>query len=89
MPRTKVRSYFLPLPVRLSERNVSTKQKPPSFALMEINLLLAKLLWCFDLVLEDEALDWEGSSHMHVMWWKPALWVKFRKRVEEREEERE
>ena len=52
-----------------------------SFAIMEINLILAHMLWKFDLELEDKDLDWEGSSHLHVMWWKPELRVRFRERV--------
>lgn len=48
--------------------------------MMEINLILAKMLWRFDLELIDKSLDWEGSSRMHVMWWKPELKVSFRER---------
>ncbi len=50
-----------------------------SFALVEISLILAKLHWTYDLELLDKDLDWEGQSHMHVMWWKPALNVRLLK----------
>ena len=53
-----------------------------SFAMMEMNLILAKMLWRFDMELVDKELDWEGESHMHVMWWKPDLKVTFRDRVD-------
>lgn len=44
---------------------------------MEINLILAKLLWRYDLELINTNLDWAGESLLHVMWWKPALIVSF------------
>ncbi|KAH7141623.1 cytochrome P450 [Dactylonectria macrodidyma] len=49
-----------------------------NFAYMEINLILAKLHYEFDLELLDEELDWLEQSRMHVMWWKPALNVRFK-----------
>ena len=48
-----------------------------SFALVEISLILAKMHWTYDLELMDKNLDWEGQSHMHVMWWKPAVNIRF------------
>ena len=47
-----------------------------SFALVEINLILAKLNFKYDLELMDPRLDWEGQSTLHVMWSKPSLLVK-------------
>lgn len=44
---------------------------------MEMNLILAKMLWKYNLELVDKKLDWEGTSHLHVMWWKPSLMVRF------------
>jgi hypothetical protein len=46
---------------------------------MEINLVLSKLHYEYDLELVDEKLDWLGQSRMHVMWWKPALNVRFKR----------
>jgi carotenoid cleavage dioxygenase-like enzyme len=57
--------------------------RPPfchSFAMMEMNLILAKLFWSYDLELMNKDLDWEGQSHIHVMWWKPELKVRFHER---------
>ncbi|KAK0636059.1 cytochrome P450 [Bombardia bombarda] len=51
-----------------------------NFAYMEINLILAKLFWKYDLELVDPKLDWEGQSTQHVMWRKPDLMVRFRER---------
>ncbi|KAB8216388.1 cytochrome P450 [Aspergillus novoparasiticus] len=51
-----------------------------NFAYMEINLILAKMLWKYHLSLVNPALDWEGESRLHVMWWKPALMVRFQER---------
>ncbi|KAH8807828.1 benzoate 4-monooxygenase cytochrome P450 [Xylogone sp. PMI_703] len=51
-----------------------------SFAYMEISVALSKLLYTFDLELLNHKLDWEGQSHLHVMWWKPPLPVRFHAR---------
>ncbi|KAI9046668.1 hypothetical protein LZ554_009409 [Drepanopeziza brunnea f. sp. 'monogermtubi'] len=48
-----------------------------NFALMELNLILAKMGWKYDLELMDPELDWEGESKVYVMWDKPALPVRF------------
>lgn len=44
---------------------------------MEMSLILAKMLWRYDLELVNEELDWLGESKVHVMWWKPELMVRF------------
>lgn len=51
-----------------------------SFAYMEINLILAKMVWKYDMQLINQDLDWARDSLLHVMWWKPALLVRFRER---------
>ena len=51
-----------------------------SFALVEINLILAKLHFKYDLELMDPRLDWEGQSSLHFMWSKPSLLVKIASR---------
>lgn len=64
-----------------SVRNPPLTQHPSrgSFAYMEISSILAKLHFRYDMDLVDEGLDWEGESHMHVMWWKPELRVRMSK----------
>ncbi len=47
---------------------------------MEMSTILAKMLLRYDLELVNKGLDWEGQSHLHVMWWKPALMVRFSER---------
>ena len=42
-----------------------------------MNLILAKLHFTYDMELVNKNLDWEGQSHIHVMWWKPDLYVRF------------
>ncbi|KAJ5058638.1 cytochrome P450 [Bipolaris maydis] len=51
-----------------------------NFAYMEINLILSKMLWKYDMDLVNNNLDWERESRLHVMWWKPALMVRFKER---------
>lgn len=54
-----------------------------SFAYVEMSLILAKLIFTYDMELLDEDLDWEGQSHMHVQWWKPDLQVRFTPRKDD------
>ncbi|OCL11142.1 putative cytochrome P450 [Glonium stellatum] len=51
-----------------------------NFAYMEINLILAKMLWKYNLELLNPDMDWEGKSYVHVMWWKPEVKVRFLER---------
>ncbi|KAJ6092284.1 cytochrome P450 [Penicillium canescens] len=51
-----------------------------NFAYMEINLILTKTFWKYDLELANPNLDWEGQSLLHVMWWKPELLIRFKER---------
>lgn len=44
---------------------------------MEMSLILAKLIFVYDMELLDQRLDWEGQSHMHVQWWNPKMRVRF------------
>jgi hypothetical protein len=48
-----------------------------SFAYLEMSLILAKLLFSYDMELVDKRLDWEGQSQVHVQWWKPELRMRF------------
>jgi hypothetical protein len=50
---------------------------------MEMNLVLAKMLWKYDLQCVSKDLDWAGESHVHVMWWKPELRIRFCERERE------
>ncbi len=47
-----------------------------SFAYAEMSLLLAKLHFKYSLELVNQDLDWEKQSHLHVMWWKPDMFVR-------------
>lgn len=51
-----------------------------SFAYMEMNLFLTKMLWKYDLELMNKDLDWLKEGKVHVLWWKPKLMVCFHKR---------
>ncbi|PLB51667.1 putative cytochrome P450 [Aspergillus steynii IBT 23096] len=48
-----------------------------NFAMMEISLILAKMHFRFDAGMVNPAQGWESESHIHVMWWKPSLAVRF------------
>lgn len=48
--------------------------------MMEINQILAKMVFKYDWELANTDVDWLGESRCHVMWWKPNLYVRFRER---------
>ncbi|KAF2249404.1 cytochrome P450 [Trematosphaeria pertusa] len=51
-----------------------------NFAYMEMFLLLAKMLWKYDLELVNKNMDWLKEGKVYVMWWKPKLMVRFHPR---------
>ncbi|KAI9168061.1 putative cytochrome P450 [Paramyrothecium foliicola] len=51
-----------------------------NFAMMEINQILAKMIFKYDLKLVNKDFDWIKDSQCHVMWWKPELMVEFHER---------
>ncbi|KAF7922013.1 uncharacterized protein EAE98_008224 [Botrytis deweyae] len=50
-----------------------------NFALMELNLVLAKLLWSYDMELVNKEINFLEQSTVHVLWWKPKLFVRWHK----------
>ncbi|KAI2605294.1 cytochrome P450 [Hypoxylon fragiforme] len=48
-----------------------------NFAWMELNLVLAKILWQYDMELVTKNINWLEDSQVHVLWWKPKLFVRF------------
>ncbi|KAI9787993.1 MAG: hypothetical protein M1816_007297 [Peltula sp. TS41687] len=51
-----------------------------NFAWVEMNLILAKMHFAYDMELVDKTLDYEGQCRLHMMWQKPDLYVRFLKR---------
>ncbi|TGJ85024.1 hypothetical protein E0Z10_g3719 [Xylaria hypoxylon] len=51
-----------------------------NFAMMEINQILAKMIFKYDWKHINTEVDWLGESHCHIMWWKPELQVEFHER---------
>ncbi|KAI0835729.1 cytochrome P450 [Hypoxylon sp. FL0890] len=50
-----------------------------NFAWMELNLVLAKILWLYDLELVTKDINWLQDCQVHVLWWKPKVFVRFHK----------
>ncbi|KAI1419708.1 cytochrome P450 [Xylaria sp. FL1777] len=50
-----------------------------NFAWMELNLVLAKIVWLYDMELVTKDIDWLRDSKVHVLWWKPKLLVRYHK----------
>jgi hypothetical protein len=46
---------------------------------MELNLVLAKLLWSYDMELVNKEINFLEQSTVHVLWWKPGLFVRWHK----------
>ncbi|CAI7653290.1 unnamed protein product [Penicillium pancosmium] len=46
-------------------------------AYMEVNLILARMIWTYDMTLINQSMNWEAESSLHVMWSKPELMVQF------------
>lgn len=59
-----------PIPIRYED----------SFAYMEINLILARMLWAYNLKLVHPDMQWEGQSKIYILWRKPELLVEFHRR---------
>ncbi|KAI0163984.1 benzoate 4-monooxygenase cytochrome P450 [Xylariaceae sp. FL1272] len=49
-----------------------------SLGLLELRLILAKLIWRYDMDLADSSVDWLRDSKMQTLWQKPDLKVKIR-----------
>ncbi|KAI1293198.1 benzoate 4-monooxygenase cytochrome P450 [Xylaria venustula] len=49
-----------------------------SLGLLELRLVLAKLIWKYEIKLLDDTLDWQRDSSMRTLWVKPKLPVKIR-----------
>jgi hypothetical protein len=47
-----------------------------------MRVILAKLLWTFDMELKDEKLDWLADSESRLLWQKPGLHLNFTRRDE-------
>ncbi|KAK3321248.1 putative cytochrome P450 [Cercophora scortea] len=47
-----------------------------SFALVQMSLVLAKILYRYELELVDKNLDWEAESRHWIMWWKAPIQVR-------------
>jgi len=46
-----------------------------SLAYAEMRLILARILYNFDLTLSEESQDWMKGQRMFSLWDKPDLWV--------------
>ncbi|KAI0973641.1 benzoate 4-monooxygenase cytochrome P450 [Xylaria arbuscula] len=51
-----------------------------SLGLLELRLILAKLIWKYEIEILDDTLDWQRDSDMRTLWEKPKLPVKIRTR---------
>lgn len=51
-----------------------------ALALLEIRLIIAKMLWAYDMELVDPAQEWLSENGFAVLWEKPALYVRYTRR---------
>lgn len=52
-----------------------------NLAWMELNVMLAKMIWTFDMDLIETGLDWQARSTASTVWDKPELKVRVKRRV--------
>ncbi|EUC39618.1 hypothetical protein COCMIDRAFT_10305 [Bipolaris oryzae ATCC 44560] len=52
-----------------------------SLGWMELQTIMAKIIYRFDMELVDDTVDWHRDSRMHTLWEKPSLMVRLKKRV--------
>ena len=57
-------------------RNISKIDVRSSLAWIELSMVLAKLIFNYDLQLLDQGLDWHRDSRMATLWQKPAMRVR-------------
>lgn len=64
------------------KRKTDTKDSIPNYSLayLELRLILAKMVYAYDLELIDKDLDWDAQSKIWALWWKPELNVRIKKR---------
>lgn len=60
--------------------NTDSNNPTSSLALLELRIILAKIVWKFDMELKDDTLDWVQANKNYVFWEKPALPIQFRRR---------
>lgn len=58
------------------EPNVSSSL---SLAYFEMRSILARVLWNFDMQIEEESQEWSEQKE-YVLWQKPPLWIKLKHR---------
>jgi len=49
-----------------------------SLAYAEASLILARLLWNFDVSLDEKSMDWSKDMKAYIMWEKEPLYVNLR-----------
>ncbi|KAF5493984.1 Cytochrome P450 monooxygenase BOT4 [Colletotrichum fructicola] len=54
--------------------------QPFSLGWMELQTIMAKIIYRYDMEPVDDTVDWHRDSMMHTLWEKPALMVRFKKR---------
>lgn len=51
-----------------------------SLAWMEMRLVIAKLVWMYELELVNKNQDWVHGNRAYAFWMKAPLWVRFKER---------
>ena len=59
---------------------MDTDVKNRSLAMLEMNIILSKLLYVYDLELMSKELNFEAESRSYLSWVKPAMRIRFIRR---------
>lgn len=49
--------------------------------MLQMTLVLAKMLYTYDMEMLDPNLDWEAQSKHFIMWWKAPIRIRLRNRL--------
>jgi hypothetical protein len=53
-----------------------------SLGWMELQTIMAKIIYRYDMEPVDDTVDWHRDSRMHTLWEKPSLMVKLKRHAE-------
>ncbi|KAF2969303.1 hypothetical protein GQX73_g4289 [Xylaria multiplex] len=53
-----------------------------SFAMLQLSLLFAKILYTYDMEMLGPDVDWEANSRNWIMWWKPPIHIRAHNRLD-------
>lgn len=57
------------------ETSFTNAAPSPILAYAEMRMILARVIWKFDMTLAEESRNWIDTNEVYTLWKKPPLWV--------------